>query len=174
MATNWNDMCLANRDDFQGAGKMAEAAGWIVAPDSLVSSFEHAVGKPQVWLRSSAAGIRLLAIGRLDDTVLDRGKPVLARFCAVGVMPADVAVDNDVKTLLPVPPNPIGAKNGQTTYAYRRTPNGPKPILGDLNDPATIDGIDAPDVDIVQVGGGAKMTLIMLAIPEAHEAAKGQ
>lgn len=51
---DWRTICLSHRDDLEQAGAMAEAAGWMVAPDNLVPPLKNAIGKPRVWLRSSA------------------------------------------------------------------------------------------------------------------------
>lgn len=147
---------------------MAEAAGWKVAPDNLAFPLKNVVGKPQIWLRISASGLQVLAIGRKTDSLFDGGPEFTGSFCVVATKPAEADVQQAAAALVRVPPNPSGGKSDRVTYVYRHTPQGLVPISGDLTAPATVQTIQSPDVDIVQVGGDAEMTLILLIIPEAH------
>jgi hypothetical protein len=140
----------------------------MVAPDNLLPAPKNVIGKPQAWIRSSASGLKFLMIGRKTDRVLDDSEPFTGRFCGVGVMPGEADIEQEVAMLVAVPPNPSGAKPGRVTYVYRHTLKGRIPILGDLKAPATTQTILSSDVDIVQVGGSAKMTLILLVTPEGH------
>jgi hypothetical protein len=167
-ANDWRVLCLSHRNDLRLVADAAEADGWIVAPYSLASVMKHAIGKPKVWVRSSASGLKFLAVGQLSDNLIDNGPTLTGRFCALGITPAEADVEREVAALISVPPNPSGAEPGRVTYVYRHTPQGLTPILGDLKDPSTAKAIQSSDVDVVQVGGAAKIAIILLVIPEGQ------
>lgn len=165
-ANDWFTICLSHRDDFQQSAGVAEANGWMVAPDHIIPPLKNSVGKPQVWLRSSAAGFKFLAIGIIADGVIDDGPKVTGRFCAVGVTPANAGLEKEVGVLVRTPPNPSASKPGHIIYVYRHTLQGPMPIMDDLKSQATIQAIQSSDVDIVQVGEYGKISLVALVTPE--------
>lgn len=167
VADDWRAICLSHRDDFEQAGRTAQASGWMVAPDSIVPPFKNAVGKPRAWLHSSARGLEILAIGRLVDGAVDDGPKFPARFCGVAAGPAQAGVAHGVGTFLSIPPNASGARPGRVTFVYRHTSRGLSPILSNLKDPGAIHEAQTSDVDFVQIEETAESTNVLLVVPES-------
>ncbi len=163
---DWFDkVCVASQADPAKALAIADAAGWMPVPQSLMAelSKKDEFRNVQGRMRSDASGLQLMIVGSGAFPIAPN---LVVPICGLGVMadpPESMAAE--AETFAAVPDYKGNGRNKGKMWIWHLDNGQHRPINYGLSDAENRELLAHGDVQLLVLFAGGKMNMLLLAAP---------
>jgi len=160
--SDFQSLCVATHADSKAALAAADAAGWMALPDALLAQLrrpgmETAEGR----LKSDNGGMRFMMAAH--DAALSNIPGAKIDACAVGLVPGDAGLADQIKAWAAVPEMAAMSKNGMHVYAFTEEGGRHGPV--DMTGPDPMATWKARHGALVVIQDQPQLTLLIYGVP---------